>query len=218
MARRASGMRRADEVWRYWVVTQRRCGAAFSPDGRLIVTASFDGTARVWSADVAPVTELRDHSGAVTSVALSPDGKFLVTASLDKTARVWQTSGNAVRELRGHGGGVLSAAFSPNGKLIVTASLDKTARVWDALTGEVVTTLGHDAAVDAASFSPDDRLIATKRGEDRTEGIDCAHAHLSILSAHSSASEEWLERLREPALPLPSLSEDLYARTGPTRL
>jgi WD domain, G-beta repeat len=65
--------------------------AAFSPDGKRIVTASSDKTARVWDAESGkPIGEpLRGHEDAVFSAAFSPDGKHIVTTSKDQTARVW---------------------------------------------------------------------------------------------------------------------------------
>ena len=64
--------------------------AAFSPDGARVVTASDDGTARIWDAasgkELAP---LGGHTSEVASAAFSPDGARVVTASQDGTARIY---------------------------------------------------------------------------------------------------------------------------------
>ena len=67
-------------------------GAAFSSDGKYVLTSGADGTARLW--DVATGTEVRrftGHTNMVRDVAFSPDGKYILTASHDTTARLWFT-------------------------------------------------------------------------------------------------------------------------------
>jgi WD40 repeat protein/tetratricopeptide (TPR) repeat protein len=67
--------------------------ARFSPDGNLIVTASNDGTARVWDASSRKeIAVLKIHEGPVTTARFSFDGKMLVTAGADGTIVVWDTS------------------------------------------------------------------------------------------------------------------------------
>jgi WD40 repeat protein len=135
--------------------------ASFSPDGRTVVTASKDGTARLW--DVATGTELRrlTHGNEVTAASFSPDGRTVVTASGDKTARLWDAATGEELQRLSHDGWVLAASFSPDGRTVVTASGDKTARLWDAATGKELQRLAHGNGVRAASFSPDGRSIVT---------------------------------------------------------
>jgi WD40 repeat protein len=131
--------------------------AAFSADGRRIVTASEDSTARVWAADGSgePVV-LRGHQDRVWSAAFSPDGGRVVTASRDSTARVWAADGSGEPVvLRGHEDWVMSAAFSPDGRRVVTASQDSTARVW-AVGGDLLQALLRAAT--SVCLEPDFRV------------------------------------------------------------
>ena len=64
--------------------------AAFSPDGRCVVTASSDNTARIWESDTGKaIGGPLQHENRVVSAAFSPDGRRVLTASWDHTARLW---------------------------------------------------------------------------------------------------------------------------------
>src|SRR6516165_240161 len=164
--------------------------AAFSPDGSRVVTASWDGTARLWDIKTgAALATLAGHRGWVWKAAFSPDGRRIVTASADKTARVWDAAtGALLATLSGHRGWVNSAAFSPDGSRIVTASEDDTARVWDAAAGTALLTLsGHSDAINGAAFSPDGTRIVTTSFDTTARVWDArTGAALGTLSGHKT--------------------------------
>jgi WD40 repeat protein len=64
---------------------------AFHPSGARILTASTDGTLRVWrlTSSTAKRVILTGHDGAVNGIALHRDGRFFATASSDGTIKIW---------------------------------------------------------------------------------------------------------------------------------
>jgi len=143
--------------------------AQFSPDRQRVVTASEDGTARLW--DVAAgkaIGEPMKHEGAVRSAQFSADGQRVVTASKDKTARVWDAAtAKAIGEPMKHEVAVNSAQFSPDRQRVVTAS-GYTARLWDAAAGRAIgEPMKHEGEVRTAQFSPDGQRVVTA-SEDKT--------------------------------------------------
>ena len=137
---------------------------AFSPDGRQLASAGYDGTVRLWdAASGQPTATLEDHSGGVTSVAFSPDGRHLASAGDDGTVRLWDAaSGQLTATLEGHTGWVSGVAFSPDGRQLASASDDGTVRLWDAASCQPTATLeGHTGGVNGVAFSPDGRQLAS---------------------------------------------------------
>ncbi|HEU4405340.1 MAG TPA: serine/threonine-protein kinase [Polyangiaceae bacterium] len=138
--------------------------AAWSPDGRHLVSASVDRALRVWRADgTGEPRVLRGHDDSIYAAAWSPDGRRLVSASKDTTLRVWPADGaGEPLVLRGHEAPVLSAAFSPDGRRVVSASRDGTLRVWPADgAAEARVLRGHEGPVWSAAFSPDGTQIVS---------------------------------------------------------
>ena len=166
---------------------------AFDSTGERVVTASVDGTARIWEAKSGQTLAiLEGHNNAVNSATFSPDDKSVLTASADGTAVIWDTeSARQSRTLRGHSGGVRAAAFSADGRRAFTASEDRTVRVWDVSTGEEVKTLrGHSDTVTGVSFTLD--------------------SHFILASSSDGTSRIWDTAEMEPLLILPGICRATY--------
>lgn len=134
---------------------------SFSPDGKILATASYDNTVKLWRLDGSLIKTLKGHTKPVISVAFSSDSQMIASASQDGTVRLWQRDGNLIRSFKAHQDSVLSVAFSPDGQTIATASRDKTAKLWR-VNGQPITTLtGHDKSVRQVRFSPDGNRIIT---------------------------------------------------------
>ncbi len=122
--------------------------ATLSPDGRTIVSASEDGTARVWDA-IQPPAVLRLATGNASSeptISFSPDGTSLLSIPGSGSGAVWDArTGKKIVELKDFG--VESgAAFSPDGAVVLGANHGDLSGIWDSHSGEKIGAIGDSGA------------------------------------------------------------------------
>ncbi|XP_076805283.1 notchless protein homolog 1-like [Clavelina lepadiformis] len=104
----------------------------FSPDTRLIASASFDKSVKLWDGKNGKfLASLRGHVGAVYQVSWSADSRLLVSGSGDSTLKVWDAhTRKLLLDLPGHADEVYAVDWSTDGQRVVSGGKDKVLKIW----------------------------------------------------------------------------------------
>lgn len=134
---------------------------AYSPDGKLLATASFDKTLRLWDTATGKLLKTlggpAGHQNLVLHVAFSPDGTLLASCGSDNTIKLWDVPrGTPLRVFNIEADRLLALAVSPDGNKVATAAANKQVRVWNLGDGKpLANCTGQAAEVTALAFSAD---------------------------------------------------------------
>jgi WD40 repeat protein len=135
---------------------------AFSPDGQSLLTASRDGTVRVWDA-ATPASGVSLGMSSASVAVFSADGARALTADANGNAKIWDTATAAeAGKFSGFSGTPQDGVLAPDGSITLLLSEGSTASVWSSKAGASTATLkGHEKDIVRAKFSYDGTRVVT---------------------------------------------------------
>jgi cytochrome c len=155
---------------------------AVSPDGAMLLSGSFDYSARGWSiADSAdkPLFRFDNVDGAINAVAFAGD-RFVVAGDAGILHILDAVTRKRLARLDGHTAKINALAVSPDTKHVVSSSWDRTARIWSLARPEAAAVVlkGHRAPVNAAVFSADGKTVFTASADGQLRAFDTVTGEL----------------------------------------
>ncbi len=170
--------------------TDKITSVAFSSDGERLLTASLDGTVKLWNAETGDEIQNYISGWHLVSITFSPDGTKMLTGSTNTTAKIWDLETETeFRTLSGHTDTVSSVAYSRNGLQVLTGSHDNTAKLWDVNTQLLLQTFsGHTDRVSSVAFSAGGTQVLTGSWDKTAKLWDAkTGALIKTFSGHTSS-------------------------------
>jgi len=132
-----------------------------SPNGDRAVSASWDGTIKLWRGNGQLMKTLKAHQGGVTDVNFHPKGNRFVSVGLDGTVKLWRKDGTLVKTIATQQQATNRVRFSVAGKQLITAGRDGSIAVWN-LDGTLHNRfVAHQKGVNSIDASPNGQFIAS---------------------------------------------------------
>jgi WD40 repeat protein/tetratricopeptide (TPR) repeat protein len=155
---------------------------SFSPDGKLIASASQDKTVKLWNLEGKVIKNL-PHNAPVWTVKFSPDGQLIATASEDQTVQLWTRDGKLLHSLKGHQDSINDLSFSPDSQFMASASDDNTIRLWK-IDGTLVNIFSENGSrFTSVSFNP----------SSSKNNLLVAATHTGLIKLWTGENRNWQE-------------------------
>lgn len=192
--------------------------AAFSPDGKHIVTGSLDRTARLWSVGQKEIAILGNGNEQVQHAQFSADDKRVVTVSGGYNVSIWDlaTSQQISSLKRDRSSGAISSVLlNPDGRwlLVISDGSPSVAQVWDAISGDLKSTLqGYLGGKQGGSFSPGVKFSADGNKVIIESGSEAARVWDIQSGKEVEVAKYASDRLPDPSSPYENVETVLIGR------
>jgi WD40 repeat protein/serine/threonine protein kinase len=171
-------------------------GLAYTSDGNSLISASVDGTVRVWDIREGQMRRTLILPTGTTelifaALAVSPDGSTIAAGGDNQQIALWNDTHSDLPRIlpQSHTDSILALAFSPDGQTLASAGWDKAILLWDVPSGTLrpIQLRGHTEAVMTLAFTTDGKwLISGSRdGTIRVWDLSAAQPTSQVLSGHS---------------------------------
>lgn len=176
---------------------------AFSSNQQKLVSASSDGTIRLWDlSDYFSSAEIEYEKAFpwdnVQAVAFNPNGNNFAIARKN-AVMIFSSTGNQIEQMFGpplaeqNGNEPINAiAYSPDGQTIVSGSYDNTLTLWD-LEGNnpPIVFTGHEDQVTSVAFSHDGQMIVSGSRDNTIRLWDLQGNQLEVFSGHDASVNQY---------------------------
>jgi WD40 repeat protein len=129
--------------------------AIFSNNGEMILTGSFDNTAKLWDLKGKLLSTVK-NTGTIRFISFSPDDTKILTSTFSNTTKIWDLSGNLLFECDHESYVRRNANFLKNR----INNPVYTNKIWD-LKGNRIATLYDELYINAPTFSEDGNWVIT---------------------------------------------------------
>ncbi len=208
---------------------------AWSPNGRMLASSSFDKTIKLWSPQAGQAEYLTvSHTGATYGVAWSPDGQAFASCSQDKRVVVWnmqkQTLLFTMREqtllsVGEHSGNVYDIAWVLDNACLASCSADQTIKLWDMdmdmgmyylhpKSRRPIQLKGHASEIFCLAHAPKRGILASgsSKGPIRTWDVSLTYKGYPLLSLRGHTAAVYSLAWSPDGVLLASCSEDHTVR------
>jgi WD40 repeat protein len=167
--------------------SDRVCDASYSPDGKMIATASNDRTVKIWNAEngrlLLTISGFTDFT-QISRITFNPDGKSIMTLSQDGSIRIWDLkNGKNIHTFNDSNQRITDAKYSPDGNylFLIPQSYQKDTMIhmWDEKKGRLLNIHQEKAAaINFVVFSPDSKYFLLSSGESSFQMLASASGDL----------------------------------------